>query len=215
MNKLLQISLALAALMGATGAAQAQSVEAGSKKVAMCFGCHGIIGYRADFPEVHQVPMLDGQNPKYIVAALTEYAKGERKHPTMKGIAASLSEQDMADIAAFYAQRAKAPAVPAEAAKAKVDVAELLKKGACFSCHGQNYSTPLTGAEPKLAGQHADYLYVALKAYQTEGNAVVGRGNAVMAAQVKQFSHAELKAIAAYLASLPSELKTVPESRFR
>ncbi len=181
----------------------------------MCFGCHGIIGYRASFPEIHQVPMLDGQNGKYITAALNEYAKGERKHPTMQGIAKSLSEQDIADISAFYEQRAKAPAVPAEAAAAKVDVAKLLEKGACFTCHGKNYSTPLTGAEPKLAGQHPDYLYVALKAYQTEGNRVVGRGNAVMAAQVKQFSHVELKAIADYLGSLPSELRTVPESRFR
>ena len=215
MKKLLQISLAVAALMGATSAAQAQSVEAGAKKVAMCFGCHGIVGYRADFPEVHQVPMLDGQNPKYIVAALTEYAKGERKHPTMQGIAKSLSDQDIADVAAFYSERAKAPAVPADPPAPKVDVAKLLEKGACFTCHGKNFSTPLTGGEPKLAGQHPDYLYVALKAYQTEGNPVIGRGNAIMAAQVKQFSHAELKAIAEYLGSLPSELRTIPESRFR
>ena len=213
MKKLLQISLALAALIGST--AQAQSVEAGAKKVAMCFGCHGIPGYRADFPEVHQVPMLDGQNPKYIIAALTEYAKGDRKHPTMQGIAKSLSDQDMADIAAFYAQRAKAPAIPAEAPAAKAEVAKLLDKGACFSCHGKNFSTPLTGTEPKLAGQHPDYLYVALKAYQTEGNPVIGRSNAIMAGQVKQFNHDELKEIAGYLGSLPSELRTIPESRFR
>jgi len=216
MKKLLQISLAVAAVMiSASGAAQAQSVEAGAKKVAMCFGCHGIPGYRASFPEIHQVPMLDGQNAKYITAALTEYAKGERKHPTMNGIAKSLSEQDIADIAAFYEQRAQAPKVAAEAPPANADVSKLLEKGACFTCHGKNFSTPLTGAEPKLAGQHADYLYVALKSYQTENNSVVGRGNAVMAAQVKQFSHAELRAIADYLGSLPSELRTVPESRFR
>ncbi|WP_077032593.1 cytochrome c [Pelomonas sp. KK5] len=216
MNRLLQISLAVATVLGAAiPAAQAQNAEAGSKKVAMCFGCHGIIGYQASFPEIHKVPMLEGQNAKYIAAALGAYAKGERKHPTMNGIAKSLSEQDIADISAFYAERAKAPAVPAEAPAAKADVAKLLEKGACFSCHGKNFSTPLTGAEPKLAGQHADYLYVALKSYQTEGNPMVGRGNAVMAAQVKQFKLEELKEIAAYLGSLPSELRTTPESRFR
>ena len=56
---------------------------------------------------------------------------------------------------------------------------------------------------------------MALKSYQIEGNPQVGRGNAIMAGQVKQFSHAELKEIAGYLASLPSELRTVPQSRFR
>jgi cytochrome c553 len=83
------------------------------------------------------------------------------------------------------------------------------------SCHGANFSKPIDGAYPKLAGQHADYLYVALKAYSTEGNAQVGRGNAIMGGQVKQFKKDELKAIAAYLGTLPSELHTVPQSKFR
>ncbi len=94
-------------------------------------------------------------------------------------------------------------------------MAELLKKGNCASCHGDNFSKPIDPSYPKLAGQHADYLYVALKAYQTEGNPQVGRGNAIMAGMAKPFSHAELKKIAGYLATLPSDLKTVPESRFR
>jgi cytochrome c553 len=95
------------------------------------------------------------------------------------------------------------------------DVAALLTKGACVSCHGANFSKPLDPTYPKLAGQHSDYLYAALKAYQTEGNPQVGRGNAIMAGQVKQFKHTELKALANYISSLPGELKTVPESRFR
>ena len=68
---------------------------------------------------------------------------------------------------------------------------------------------------PKLAGQHADYLYVALKSYKTEGQASHGRANAIMQTQVKSFSNAELKALAKYLGSLPGEMKTVPQSRFR
>ena len=120
MKKLLQISIAMFAILGATSAVQAQAqattsaAAAGSasvqSKVAMCIGCHGIAGYQSSFPEIHKVPMIAGQNAKYIGAALTAYAKGERKHPTMKGIAASLSDQDIADVAAFYAQQTRSAA---------------------------------------------------------------------------------------------------------
>jgi cytochrome c553 len=215
MNMLKQVSLALCAILLALPAARAQDVSAGQKKVAMCIGCHGIAGYQATFPELHKVPMIAGQNAKYISAALSAYAKGDRKHPTMRGIALTLKEQDIADIAAFYEQQAQAPAVPELAAAAPAPVAELLTRGACASCHGPNFSKPIDGAYPKLAGQHSDYLYVALKSYQTQGNPVIGRGNAIMAGQVKQFSHSELQLIAKYLASLPSELRTVPQSKFR
>ncbi|MFT7722053.1 MAG: c-type cytochrome [Roseateles sp.] len=214
MKKLLQISLALAAASGAA-AAQAQDVKAGEKKIAMCIGCHGIPGYQASFPEIHKVPMIAGQNAKYIVAALQGYAKGDRRHPTMRSISASLSEQDMADIAAFYAQQAQLPAAPESVPAAPANVAELLTKGACVSCHGANFSKPIDPTYPKIAGQHADYLTVALKSYKVEKNANVGRNNGVMQGQVKQFSNAELKAIAAYIGSLPSELATVPQSKLR
>lgn len=78
----------------------------GSQKVAMCQGCHGIDGWRTAFPEVYRVPKIAGQNAAYIVASLKEYKSGNRGHPTMKAIAASLSDADMADIAAYYAQTA-------------------------------------------------------------------------------------------------------------
>lgn len=78
---------------------------AGKAKVAMCVGCHGIPGYKASYPEVYHVPMLGGQSAKYIEAALNGYKKGERKHPTMRGIAGSLSDQDIADLAAYYSQQ--------------------------------------------------------------------------------------------------------------
>lgn len=214
MKKLLKMSFVLVTLLGAF-AAQAQDAKAGEKKISNCIGCHGIPGYQASFPEIHKVPMLAGQNAKYIASALKAYAKGDRKHPTMHGQAASLSEQDIADIAAYYEQQAQAPAVPDAIAEAPANVAELLKKGACISCHGANFSKPIDPSYPKLAGQYPDYLAVALKAYKTEGNSVVGRGNAIMAGQVKQFSNAELKAIAAYIGSLPSELRTVPQNKFR
>ena len=123
----------------------------------------------------------------------------------------------MADLAAYYevegGARAELPAAPAKAPSPQV--AELLKKGNCSACHGENYSKPIDASYPKLSGQHADYLAVALKAYRVEGNPRVGRGNAIMAAQVKAFTTAELKAMSAYIASLPGDLKTVPQARFK
>jgi cytochrome c553 len=80
---------------------------AGMNKTAMCAGCHGIPGFRAAYPETYSVPKLGGQNPGYIVAALKAYKAGERNHPTMKAIASSLTEQDMADLAAYYADAGK------------------------------------------------------------------------------------------------------------
>lgn len=77
--------------------------NAAKDKVAMCIGCHGIPGYRASFPEVYTVPMIAGQSPEYIVVALQAYASGERSHPTMNAISKSLSAQDKADLAAYYA----------------------------------------------------------------------------------------------------------------
>jgi len=215
MIKALTLMLALAS---AIPAAMAQDAKAGEKKAAMCIGCHGIAGYQASFPEVHKVPMIAGQGAKYIASALAAYKKGDRKHPTMRGIAGSLSDQDIADLSAFYEQQGKSSVVtvadtPAVAPSS--EVAALLTKGACASCHGANFNKPIDGAYPKLAGQHADYLYVALKSYQTERNPKVGRGNAIMAGQVKAFTPAELKVMANYIGSLPGDLRTVPQSRFR
>lgn len=76
--------------------------EAGKGKISACEGCHGIPGYKASFPHVYSVPRLGGQHPEYIAKALAAYKSGERSHPTMRGIAAVLSEQDMADIGAYY-----------------------------------------------------------------------------------------------------------------
>ena len=100
---------ALLTLVGVVNVAAAADMvgnpKAAENKVAMCIGCHGIPGYKATFPEVYQVPMLGGQSAKYLENALKAYQKGERNHPSMRGIAASLSDQDMADIAAYYAQQ--------------------------------------------------------------------------------------------------------------
>jgi cytochrome c553 len=70
--------------------------------VAMCIGCHGIPGYKTAFPDVYHVPKIAGQQPGYIVNALKAYKSGERSHPSMRGIAASLTEKDMTDLANYY-----------------------------------------------------------------------------------------------------------------
>lgn len=219
MMRALISSVLLASLSLAAQAQDAKggSAAAGEKKAAMCIGCHGIKGYQASFPEVHKVPMISGQGGKYIVAALDAYRKGDRKHPTMRAIGGSLTDQDIADLSAFYEQHGRegAATAPEQVPAPPSPVAALLTKGACASCHGANYSKPIDPSYPKIAGQHADYLYVALKSYKTEGNASVGRGNAIMAAQVKQFTLAELRQLADYLGSLPGELRTVKEGYFR
>jgi cytochrome c553 len=198
--------------------AQAQGVtgdvQAGQKKAEMCIGCHGIQGYQNSFPEIHKVPKISGQSGAYIVSALNAYKKGDRKHPTMRGIAASLNEQDMADLGAFYASHADktAPETPKTASTA---AAALVAKGACASCHGANFSKPIDPSYPKLGGQHADYLYFALKAYTVEGNHVIGRSNAIMAGIAKQYTPAEMREMAKYLSSVEGELKIVSQPRFK
>ena len=94
-------------------------------------------------------------------------------------------------------------------------MAALLAKANCASCHGADYNKPIDPSYPKLGGQHADYLFVALKAYKIENNPKVGRGNAIMAAMAKQYTNAELKQMANYLASVEGDLKVVPQSKFR
>ncbi len=109
--------LAVVAGLAFAGPAHADEVKgsaaAGNGKVWLCTGCHSIPEYRADYPLVYKVPMIGGQNAAYIAAALTAYKKGERKHPTMRSIASSLSDQDMADIGEYYAaQTASSPINP-------------------------------------------------------------------------------------------------------
>lgn len=83
---------------------------------------------------------------------------------------------------------------------------ELVTKSACAACHGEGLNKPIAPEYPKLAGQHADYLYYALKAYKVTNNPNVGRNNAIMAGQVQQFTNKDLQDIAAYIASLPGSL---------
>ena len=191
MNKLLLPLFAALVACVTTSSAFAQEVKGdakeGEKKIALCIGC------------------------------LNAYKKGERKHPTMRGIADALSDQDIADIAAHYESSGTVAGAPAlaKAADGSPKAMELVAKGACASCHGESFSKPIDPTYPKIAGQHSDYLFVALKAYKTDSNPMIGRGNAIMGGIAKQFTNAELKELAGYMGSLPGELKTVPQNKFK
>jgi cytochrome c553 len=135
-----------------------------------------------------------------------------------------MSDQDMADVAAYYenlGKEAGESAVPETAEAAPAPLKD--KVAACVACHGKNFNNTVDPANPRLAGQYADYLLESLKAYMTDNNARVGRTSAVMRGMVMHeadgkkkpvFSNAELKLLAEYLSGLPGELKTVPQSRF-
>ena len=105
------VSAALA-MLAIAPAAQAQGAGMGATKsggkAAMCIGCHGIKGYQMAYPHVYRVPLIAGQNPKYIEAALKAYQSGERKHPTMRSIASQLSDKDITELAAYYGGEAGA-----------------------------------------------------------------------------------------------------------
>jgi cytochrome c553 len=101
-SRLAAFLLLFPALALAQGGPPAGDAAAGAQKDSMCIGCHGIVGWRTAFPEVYKVPKLGGQHEAYIVKALQEYRSGARSHPSMRAIATSLSDKDIADLAAYY-----------------------------------------------------------------------------------------------------------------
>lgn len=219
MNKLLSSLILFFVASVTMSSASAQEIQGDAKngegKIAMCIGCHGIDRYQTNFPEVYKVPMIGGQGDKYLAAALHEYQKGDRKHPSMRGIGDGLTDQDIADVAAYYAAHGVPEAAPEPAAAPTGKAAELVAKGACTSCHGDNFNKPIDPTYPKLAGQYADYLFVALKSYKNDSHATWGRSNPIMGGIAKQFTNAELKILANYIQSLPGDLRTVPQAKFR
>ena len=182
------------------GAHAAGDPALGEKKFYTCYGCHGIDNYRNAYPD-YSVPKLRHQHASYIVAALQEYRSGERPHATMHAQAASLSDQDIEDIAAYLQGAEPVKASTAVTGKAPKQVA------ACVACHGENglgVEAPLTPKPAVLAGQHVDYLEQALTAYRNGR-----RKNVVMSGMAKLLTTDEdVKVAAAYFASQSSPLVT-------
>jgi len=105
MKQKLMVSLLLATsmLFAFSGIAQAGDADAGKEKNSMCIGCHGIPGYKTAFPETYSVPKIGGQHVEYLIKSLEGYRDGTRSHPSMTALAKTLSDQDIKDLAAFYA----------------------------------------------------------------------------------------------------------------
>ena len=94
--------LGLWVCIGMSSAIAAGDIEAGANKVSMCVGCHGIPNYKTAFPKTYRVPRIAGQKVEYLVSALKAYRGGQRNHPSMKAVAGSMTDQDIADISAYY-----------------------------------------------------------------------------------------------------------------
>jgi cytochrome c553 len=182
------------------GAHAAGNPADGEKKFYTCYGCHGIDNYRNAYPD-YSVPRLRHQHASYIIAALHEYQTGERPHATMHAQAASLSDQDIEDIAAYLQGPEPAKPSPPASGKAPKQVA------ACVACHGETglgVESPLTPKPAVIAGQHVDYLEQALTAYRNGR-----RKNVVMDGMAKLLtSDEDVKIAAEYFADQASPLAT-------
>ncbi len=221
-QKMILLAVAMSAAAAAHASTSNGDPEAGARKNAMCIGCHGIVGFKTGFPEVYRVPKLYGQNAQYIANALGEYKHGQRNHPSMRAIAQTLTDQDMADLGAYFESAAPGATNPeggqSSPASALTQGKSLVAQGGCQACHGENFTKPADPSFPKLAGQNNDYLYAALRAYKASENPRekpwIGRSNPIMGGMTARFSDEQLEVLANYLASLPGNLATLQRSRF-
>jgi len=168
-----------------------------------CNGCHAIANYKNVYP-TYSVPKLHGQLPEYLIAALKAYKSGDRSHGTMHSQASSLSEQDMADVAAYLSGTqvlmvSKNDAPAAQRPKATET---------CLACHGTN-GVGITADYPTIAGQHSDYIERALHDYKKGG-----RKNAIMAGMAATLSPTDIEQLAAYYSSQTPALEVVPKRKF-
>ena len=196
------LGLALLAFAPLAVQAQAPAGDAtrGKALAYTCNGCHAISNYKNVYP-TYSVPKLHGQRPEYLVSALKAYKSGERSHGTMHSQAASLSEQDMADVAAYLAGTEVLTAskndVPADQRPKASEV--------CLACHGTN-GVGITADYPTISGQHRDYIARALHDYQKGG-----RKNPVMAGMAATLTPADIEQLATYYSSQTPALQTVPK----
>jgi cytochrome c553 len=211
--RLSAVSMSLVCAVLASAAVRAQSPplkgnpERGKQISYTCLGCHGIKGYRNAYPN-YEVPKLEGQHPEYLLAALQEYKSGERSHTTMHAQASTLSDQDMADIAVYFAGKPlEATLAPATTA-ASSEPAPPAAAAVCVACHGRN-GIGIVAQYPTLAGQHPDYIARALQEYRTGA-----RKNPVMAGLAAQVKDSDIDALTRYYGSLEPSLHTLERPVF-
>jgi cytochrome c553 len=201
------VAIGLGSLAAATAFAQqpqsAGNAQRGATLASTCLGCHGIEGYRNAYPD-YAVPRLSGQQAQYLLSALQEYKSDARQYPTMHLQALSLSDQDMADVAAYLGGK---PLVAGSASASAPQVPQPAL--VCTSCHGKD-GIGVTPMYPSLAGQHASYLARAIQEYQTGY-----RKNPIMNGMVASLKPADITAIVDYFSSLKPGLHTESRPFFR
>ena len=198
----MSLLLAASAAVGAAEAAQSAAkpdLAKGQASATICASCHTNDGSRGS----PTYPIIQGQHPEYLVKQLTEFKSGKRANAIMTGMAATLSEDDMKNVAAFYAGKTAKPGFAKN--KATVELGEKIYRGgiaernvpACAGCHSPS-GAGMPAQYPRLAGQHADY---------TESQLVAFRGgvrtNSVpMTGVAAKMNDREIKAVADYIAGL-------------
>lgn len=195
---LLLATTALPAL-GAQAPTASTAPNAGQGRILArtCIFCHGIEDYSVAYP-VYRVPKVGGQREAYIVSALHEYADGKRHFATMHAQAASLTDQEIRDIAAYFASLGPKPAPTNGDAKPPAFAAT------CASCHGAR-GVSTSPEFPSLAGQHPDYLLEELKQYKSGE-----RRNPIMNAMASSLTLEQMKQLADYFGSQPAAVATLP-----
>lgn len=175
--------------------------ERGETLAYTCTGCHGVDSAVNAYPSYH-VPKLGGQNADYLEIALQGYRNGSRSHGTMHGQGSQLSDQDIADVAAYFASIEGEAATGILAADSEAIAAGQEKSATCQACHG---ATGIAGSPqwPNLAGQHHSYLVEAIRQYQ-RGE----RTDIVMAPLAGQLDEEAIGQIAAFYASQPGLFQT-------
>ena len=165
----------------------------------VCVSCHSNDGSRGSPAN----PIIQGQHPEYLVKQLTEFKAGQRNNPIMRGIASTLSADDMKNVSAFYATKQPKPGFAKN--KDSVKLGEKIYRGgipdrnvpACAGCHSPTGSG-IPSQYPRLAGQHADYAEAQLVAFR----AAARNNNATMVGIAAKMNDREIKAVADYIAGL-------------
>ncbi len=196
--------LAIVALLAAgfvSGAHGAGDADAGKGKAASCAGCHGADGNSL----VPNFPKLAGQHAAYLSKQLRDFKSGARKDPTMAPMAAPLSEQDIEDLAAFFASQA---ITPGKANPELVELGAKLYRGgnvdsgvaACIACHGPTGTGNPAANYPRIGGQQAAYVVKALKDFKSGARS--NDANQMMRSIASKMTEEEIKAVAEYIAGL-------------
>jgi len=189
------------ALAIATGPAVAGDAALGAQKAAVCGACHGMTGSSVN-PEW---PSLAGQPASFIVSQLRQFREGTRVNPLMTPMAVPLTDADMADLAAHFAQQTPAGL---EADPSNWKAGERLYRGgdaargipACIACHGPQGRGNAPAAYPALRAQHAVYTYNQLRAFASGGRK--SAGNEIMQVIASQLTDEEMRALASYTQGL-------------